>query len=151
MERWQIEGTDIALEFQTNRTPTQGKYYLYRADRVVKTFQSRSAGVAAYRQLRHQIWCSWLASTDPELRLSAARGIWYHEKETLETVVAVLWQDGTEHDRTSIRAQLSRLCSIAGGAWILVPRAEPPPETENQGQEAVAATQAPSPPKARVP
>jgi hypothetical protein len=151
MERWQIEGSDIALEFQTDRTPTEGKYYLFRGDQVVRAYASRAAGIAAYRQLRHEIWCCWLAGTDPNLRLTAARGLWYHEMQTLETVVAALWQDGTEHDRGSIRAELGRLRSTTGDTRRLVPSSESPAESDTQGQEAATTTQDLSSPKARVP
>lgn len=137
------------MEFQTKRTPTEGKYYLYRGDQVVRAYAGRVAGIAAYRQLRHEIWCCWLAGTDPQLRLSAARGLWYHEKQTFGTVVSVLWQEGTERDRASLRSELGRLHSTTGDTGMLAPSPEPPAETGRQGPEIIAA-QSPSSPRSTV-
>lgn len=101
MERWQIEGTDLSLEYQTERTPTRSKYYLYRGDQLIAAFEDRRTGLAAYHQVRQEVWEGWLASNDPELRLAGARGLWRQEKENPK-VLAILWRDGTPQDRVSV-------------------------------------------------
>jgi hypothetical protein len=110
MERWLIEGTEVALEYQTRRTPTSGKYYLFRGEQVIGGYEDRAAGLAAYRRLRHEVWLGWLSSSDPKLRLTAARGLCQHEPETPnQQAIAVLWREGTERDRIAVRTELARL------------------------------------------
>jgi hypothetical protein len=110
MERWLIEGTDVSLEYQTQRTPTSGKYYLFRGDQVIGAYENRTAALAAYRGLRHDVWLRWLSSNDPQVRLTAARGLFQHEPETPHPqAIAVIWQDGTERDRINLRSELARL------------------------------------------
>jgi len=135
MERRQIEGTPIALERQTERTPTAGKYYLFQGDQVIGAYEDETAALGAYRRIRHEVWLGWLSSGDPKLRLIAARGLCQHEPESENReAVAVLWRQGTERDRIAVRTGLARLERLRRRAAA----------AEEERESASNATEAPS-------